>query len=387
MKKILYILVITTSLLFVPSNVLATNSKVNDDNVYELSNYNFNYTLATGGFWGDLDVVKCGDAEIPSPIPPFTRVIVLFIKIAAPIVLIIAGMIDMIKAVTASDEKKIKEAQSKFVTRLIPAVAIFLAVTIVQLLVRMISDNTSQSESLSKCISCLISDEESCVLIQGSHSTDNDNNGTSSGITNNPSGGTTSNNFPEYSEANSHTSSITGIKFKLYNQSDSRWGSKVYTFDNKSTISDIGCMITAVAVVSSAHDSDITPLTVFDSKYRHEYPHTGINALSDSRFACSKTSPYGNSQTYVDSLEDGNILVIRVGKASQFTGSNHYMALLDVKDDGKEIFVGNSYGTGNGNFNKNGWFPTETVLTAVNELYVCEPTTGLKNKFNGSNEE
>ena len=53
------------------------------------------------------------------------------IKIFVPIALLIMGVIDLAKAVLASDDKEIKAAQSKLVKRAIAAVAVFFAVTLV----------------------------------------------------------------------------------------------------------------------------------------------------------------------------------------------------------------------------------------------------------------
>ena len=116
-------------------------------------------------FWGcvkEEDFVTCGSASIPSGIADISRATVTIIKIAAPLVLIIMGMIDIAKAVAASDEKKIKESQGKFVKRLIPAAMIFLVVTIIQLLVGILADNQAENDSLTKCIDCMISDKNSC---------------------------------------------------------------------------------------------------------------------------------------------------------------------------------------------------------------------------------
>jgi len=117
-------------------------------------------------FWGYLGVIKCGTTEMPEPIPAITRILVTLIQIAAPIVLIIMGMIDIVQAVTASDEKKMKDSQMKFVRRLIPAVAIFLVITIFKLLIGLIADNATESESISKCIDCMISDANSCNVTE-----------------------------------------------------------------------------------------------------------------------------------------------------------------------------------------------------------------------------
>ena len=53
------------------------------------------------------------------------------IKILVPIFLLIMGVVDLAKAVLASDEKEIKAGQSKLVKRAISAVAVFFAVTLV----------------------------------------------------------------------------------------------------------------------------------------------------------------------------------------------------------------------------------------------------------------
>lgn len=53
------------------------------------------------------------------------------IKIFVPIALLIYGVIDLAKAVMASDDKEIKGATSKFIKRAIAAVAVFFAVTLV----------------------------------------------------------------------------------------------------------------------------------------------------------------------------------------------------------------------------------------------------------------
>lgn len=69
------------------------------------------------------------------------------IQIGIPIILIILGTIDLGKAVISSDEKQVKEAQSKLIKRCIYAVAIFFVVTIVQLLFNTISSVTNPSDA------------------------------------------------------------------------------------------------------------------------------------------------------------------------------------------------------------------------------------------------
>lgn len=56
----------------------------------------------------------------------YAILVIKIIQIAAPIALIIWGSIDLLKAVIAGDDKKIKEARKPFVQRIISAVLIFL---------------------------------------------------------------------------------------------------------------------------------------------------------------------------------------------------------------------------------------------------------------------
>lgn len=67
-------------------------------------------------------------------LPTITVLVVNLIKIAIPIILIIFGMLDLAKAVMSNDEKEMKGAQTKLIKRVIYAVAVFLVVSIVQLL-------------------------------------------------------------------------------------------------------------------------------------------------------------------------------------------------------------------------------------------------------------
>lgn len=113
------------------------------------------------GFFGNLDTVKCGNVDMPSQIPSITRTIVALIKIAVPIILIIMGMIDMLQATIASDEKKMSDAKGKFIKRLISAAVVFLVVAIVQFLVGIVAPE--ESPTLSNCIDCMISDASKCI--------------------------------------------------------------------------------------------------------------------------------------------------------------------------------------------------------------------------------
>lgn len=105
--------------------------------------------------------VSCGDGaltNLPEQLPMFIRNIILVLQLLTPVVLIGLGIYDFIKAVIASDEKVMKEAQNRFIRRIIAAVLIFLVVAIVKFAFSLIPNSTD----VLSCIPCFISDSNSC---------------------------------------------------------------------------------------------------------------------------------------------------------------------------------------------------------------------------------
>lgn len=97
----------------------------------------------------------CGSIEkVPVALKTLIPNIVTIIKVFVPILLIILGMVDFLKAVMAQDDKAMNESKSKFLRRLIAAVAVFLVITIVQSAFLII--NTDDTNSMAGCIDCLI---------------------------------------------------------------------------------------------------------------------------------------------------------------------------------------------------------------------------------------
>jgi cytochrome bd-type quinol oxidase subunit 2 len=68
------------------------------------------------------------------------------IQILVPIALLIMGVIDLAKAVLASDDKEIKAATSKLVKRAIAAVAVFFAVTLVNVIMGLVASGQDAGE-------------------------------------------------------------------------------------------------------------------------------------------------------------------------------------------------------------------------------------------------
>ena len=118
----------------------------------------------------NTNTITCGDVTgIPENLPIFIRRLINLVKILVPIVLIIMGIIDFLKAMTAGDEKAMSEAPRRFVRRIIVSILIFLVVVIIQFVVRLISDASTKAgsdnpaSSIANCISCFVSDGRYCT--------------------------------------------------------------------------------------------------------------------------------------------------------------------------------------------------------------------------------
>lgn len=84
--------------------------------------------------------ILAGDAcEGLGPIVSVIKGVFNILKIGIPIVLILMGAVDLGKAVIASDDKEIKGATGKLIKRAIAAVAVFFAVTIVDVVMGLVA--------------------------------------------------------------------------------------------------------------------------------------------------------------------------------------------------------------------------------------------------------
>ena len=113
---------------------------------------------------------SCGnlDFNFSGMIPYVISMVVTIIKIAVPVVLIIFGMIDFLKAVTASKEDEIKKGQQTFIKRLIAAVIVFFVVQIVQLVASFASNNDT---NVTGCFDCFINAGNGCKIAKAAKTT------------------------------------------------------------------------------------------------------------------------------------------------------------------------------------------------------------------------
>lgn len=101
----------------------------------------------------------CGNLgfSFSGSIPYAVHMIITIIKIVVPVLLIIFGMIDFMKSVTAAKEDEIKKGQQTFIKRLIAGVLVFFVIQIVQLVIRFVSNSNND---VTKCFNCFVNGEK-----------------------------------------------------------------------------------------------------------------------------------------------------------------------------------------------------------------------------------
>ena len=132
-KKVVLFFIMLVSILFIP-NVLAANVQ-------------------------GCDAVISG-VIIDTKIANTVHTIIVVIKIAVPVLLVVFGMLDLFKGLTAQKEDEIKKGQQLFIKRLISAAIIFFVISIVQLLVSFVAGD----EGIMTCASCFINGTDSAGI-------------------------------------------------------------------------------------------------------------------------------------------------------------------------------------------------------------------------------
>lgn len=98
------------------------------------------------------------------PIIKLIGIVINIIQIGIPIILIILGSIDLGKAVISSKDDEVKKAQKAFLRRLMYAVAVFLVVWIVKLVLgyvpKIFSDkDVSNTTAWESCWGCIVGND------------------------------------------------------------------------------------------------------------------------------------------------------------------------------------------------------------------------------------
>lgn len=108
----------------------------------------------------ETQYVNCGKIKhIPSKILQLSNTVISILQIAVPVILIIMGSVDFVKAISSQNDEEIKKAQGMFIKRLIMGALVFFIIVIVKLLISVIGGNT---DGIWKCVECFVNNSKSC---------------------------------------------------------------------------------------------------------------------------------------------------------------------------------------------------------------------------------
>lgn len=134
--------------------------------------YDYNKQGEKNDFVGNL---TCGKTETRDDgtvigitfhenLPKFTNTLYDILKIATPVIIIITGMLDVLKAVSAQKEDEMKKATKKFLNRLLAGVVVFLVFVIIETVINLvIPDDIGNAWN---CVDCFLTDYNSCKPLQ-----------------------------------------------------------------------------------------------------------------------------------------------------------------------------------------------------------------------------
>lgn len=109
---------------------------------------------------GDITCDFLGkDVKIDTKLTDTVHIIVLALQIVVPILLVVLGSIDFVKAITSQKEDEIKKGQKTFIARLIAGIIIFFIAAIVKLVVGLVSGD--ESTQLLNCADCFLNGSDS----------------------------------------------------------------------------------------------------------------------------------------------------------------------------------------------------------------------------------
>lgn len=101
-------------------------------------------------------MVSCGSLEkIPARIPQITSTIITAIQIIVPVLIVIFGMFDFLKAVVAQKDDEIKKGQKMFLKRLLVGILVFFVIVIVKFVINIIAG--ADASGITDCMDCFLS--------------------------------------------------------------------------------------------------------------------------------------------------------------------------------------------------------------------------------------
>ena len=95
------------------------------------------------------------EVQFPRQLATIVHMVIIVMQLLVPILLVIFGSIDFVKAVSSQKEDEIKKGQQVFLKRLIAGALVFFVVAIVKLIISMFGSANSDGNLMS-CVNCFV---------------------------------------------------------------------------------------------------------------------------------------------------------------------------------------------------------------------------------------
>lgn len=105
-----------------------------------------------------------GRYSVPARIPELTTFGIRVLEVAVPVLLVIFGSIDLIKAISSGKEDEMKKAQSTLIKRLIAGVLVFFIFVIVKFVISIVAGNGTTG--ILGCLDCFVNNNDSCKVME-----------------------------------------------------------------------------------------------------------------------------------------------------------------------------------------------------------------------------
>ena len=107
--------------------------------------------------------IVCGDTDVPYIAAQVTTTVINILKIVTPIIIIIFGMIDLVKAVVAQKEDDIKKGSRTFLKRVLLGAFVFLVFVFVEVIIGLVAPK-NENTNMWNCVDCFVNGNCSSIM-------------------------------------------------------------------------------------------------------------------------------------------------------------------------------------------------------------------------------
>ena len=99
---------------------------------------------------------KSTGIDVDIKIANAVHTIIVVIQIVVPVLLVVFGSIDFLKAIVAQKDDEIKKGQQTFIKRLIQGVIVFFIIAIVRLIISFVAGDDDEKANIINCFNCFV---------------------------------------------------------------------------------------------------------------------------------------------------------------------------------------------------------------------------------------